>query len=155
MSEETTAPTEQHEAPTTGGAPATTEPTTGDAAPSSVPPIADADLSEYAGETIEEKRATKSKVDAMALLVAGGMGEEQAHARIYGEGDLGSMVHRLHRLIDNAGLHLTRLDPPLRWEGALDAAVEAAADEIERLRGMLKSDAQVNRARRRADGSGK
>ena len=52
---------------------------------------------------------------------------------------------RLNTLINETGDHWLALqnDHPIIWEGAIDAAMKAACDEIRRLRGITKPDPLV------------
>lgn len=43
-------------------------------------------------------------------------------------------LERLDALINEAAKHWLSLEPPVRWEGAIDSAMEAAVGEIQRLR---------------------
>ena len=54
-------------------------------------------------------------------------------------------IERLRALIDNAGRPWIALEPGIPWEGAIDSAMEAACEEIERLRGALAETQEIAR----------
>ena len=51
----------------------------------------------------------------------------------------------LRALIDKAGRHWLALDPGVPWEGAIDAAMEAACGEIQRLRTLVTQQREALR----------